>query len=1171
MKPRKSLSGKLYLLVIAAVAAAVLTSTSLTIWQETSRNVIVKQQSLFAVAQVFASAAGPATASRDQLATLHAMRAIAQIAGLLHARIVTSSGETLSAVGVATQLDTALRVDGNTGFAIWRALTPRSMEISVPVVHEGATVGQFVLIVDTSDLTANLLSTLGLTLPGALIALGVGLLVALRLKGSITEPLVELTSAMGRIRRTHQYDSKVKVRSDDEVGMLVEGFNVMLEEINARDRRLEDHLHGLEITVAERTSDLSTAKEAAETANVAKSAFLATMSHEIRTPMNGMMVMADLLAASELPAAQKRYANVIAKSGQSLLAITNDILDFSKIEAGKMDLENVVFDPAEIVDDVVSLFAEQARTSGLDLAAYVAAETPRCIKGDPIRLQQIIGNLINNALKFTERGCVLVTVEPDKAKSALWFCIADTGVGIPRNKIKQIFSPFSQADQSTTRRFGGTGLGLTISKRLVEAMGGKLDVASDQAGSVFSFSVPINHIDLPRRLTPLAPYTSLGLIAFSGKATRFAATRYVTDAGLCAVDVDACDREIIGESALLLAEADRIPTLRRRFVGNDLRVVAIDAAGAANMERLIAEGLAQTSMQWPIRQCEFAAMLRHFSDPQGVAAAQPSSRPVLSPSAFSNMVALVADDSPVNREVAREALSKLGLRVDEAANGHQALESVAAKRYDVVFMDGSMPDLDGFEACRRIRASEDAFGGPKVPIVALTADVTGKARDAWREAGTDAILYKPFTLAALANCLVQLYPREASLGGHNTAYSGGTSQPKATPGSSDFALLDTSMLAQLEELAAQGRSEFVQRVCGLYLEHAPKCGQEIERALADKDVESLRRSAHTLKSMSFNIGANVLAQLCADVERATQEEAQDTRLQAQCRSLTITLLATLAALQDHVKSEGSFDNGSASDATTSASPVVTYLEPHHRLVEQEIAEGLRRSEFELAYQPLVDPAGQRTLGVEALVRWNRAPRNPMSPARFIPIAEKTGQIVELGQWTLAKACEDAKSWPDITIAVNVSTIQLQRRDFAPSIEALLQATGFDPARLELEITETAWSKNEEGLIRTLARLQNLGVGFSLDDFGSGYSSLTYLRRFPVNKIKIDRAFVTNVDQQLDSATIVQAIISIGRALGKKIVAEGVETEAEHRILGCCRSARAPRLPFRATDVGGAAI
>ena len=386
----------------------------------------------------------------------------------------------------------------------------------------------------------------------------------------------------------------------------------------------------------------------------------------------------------------------------------------------------------------------------------------------------------------------------------------------------------------------------------------------------------------------------------------------------------------------------------------------------------------------------------------------------------------MVDDSPVNREVAREALCKLGLRVEEAASGREALEAVSAKRYDVVFMDGSMPDLDGFEACRRIRASEAASGGARVPIVALTAHVAGKARDAWREAGMDAVLYKPFTLAALGQCLAQINPAFAS--GAQTM--DGLPHSEQTIAASETDLLDPAMLVQLEQLTAQGRSEFVQRVCALYLEHAPKCGEDIDRALAQNDLENLRRAAHALKSMSNNIGANVLGRLCADVECATLEEQQDTQLQAKCRSLATTLQATLVALQEYLKSRSA--NEEPTSAVASISPI-TYLEPHYRLIEQEIAEGLRRSEFELAYQPLVDPTGQHTLGVEALVRWNRAPRNPMSPDRFIPIAEKTGQIVELGQWILAKACDDAKAWPEITIAVNVSTVQLQRQDFAPSL------------------------------------------------------------------------------------------------------------------------------------------
>jgi EAL domain-containing protein (putative c-di-GMP-specific phosphodiesterase class I)/HPt (histidine-containing phosphotransfer) domain-containing protein len=359
-------------------------------------------------------------------------------------------------------------------------------------------------------------------------------------------------------------------------------------------------------------------------------------------------------------------------------------------------------------------------------------------------------------------------------------------------------------------------------------------------------------------------------------------------------------------------------------------------------------------------------------------------------------------------------------------------------------------------------------------------------------------------------------------------------------------LLDARMLTQLEELDAHGRGEFVRHVSGLYLQHAPVCAEELARAAADKDLEGIARSAHSLKSMSYNMGANKLAQLCSDLEAAAYTEIDPADLSAQVRTVAYTLEATISAIRAYLETRGGAPPV-APDAAE-AGTQVSHLAPQHRLLQRELAEAIERNEFALNYQPIVDPTGRRTLGVEALVRWNRAPRNPMSPAQFIPIAEKTGQIVELGRWVLARACEDAKAWPGTSLAVNVSTVQLQRHDFAASIGAILDATGFDPRRLELEITETAWSKSEHAVMRTLEQLQRIGVQLSLDDFGTGYSSLTYLRRFPVNTIKIDRVFVTNAHEEADSATIVRAIVGIGVSLGKKIVAEGVETEAQRRFL-----------------------
>ena len=356
------------------------------------------------------------------------------------------------------------------------------------------------------------------------------------------------------------------------------------------------------------------------------------------------------------------------------------------------------------------------------------------------------------------------------------------------------------------------------------------------------------------------------------------------------------------------------------------------------------------------------------------------------------------------------------------------------------------------------------------------------------------------------------------------------------------------MMSQLEELDAHGRGEFVQHVCTLYLQHAPECVEELSKAIAESDIERLARGAHALKSMSYTMGANRLAQGCADLEAAAYAGNDPAILAQQSSAIAATLEATLGAIRSYLEGRKGPAPPVATESASTAGADMSHLAPQHKLLQMELAEAIERGEFTLNYQPLVDRTGARTLAVEALVRWNRGPRNPMSPAQFIPIAEKTGQIVALGEWVLTRACEEAKSWPEIALAVNVSTVQLQRHDFAASIEAILQSTGFDPHRLELEITETAWSKNEDAVTRTLEQLQKIGVRFSLDDFGTGYSSLTYLRRFPVNTIKIDRAFVMNVHEEADSATIVHAIINIGSALGKKVVAEGVETEAQRQFL-----------------------
>ena len=328
-------------------------------------------------------------------------------------------------------------------------------------------------------------------------ALGLALAITLRMQRIITRPLTGLVGAMQRVAASHDYALSAPHSEISELKILIEGFNGMLAEIRERDRQIARSYAELEGQVQDRTRDLRAAKEAAEAsrvmadeANAQKSSFLATMSHEIRTPMNGMLVMAELLARSQLPATAQRYADVIWRSGRSLLAIINDILDFSKIEAGRLEIERAPLDVAETVGTVLDLFGERARAKDLDLAARIDVNAPRSIVGDVVRLTQIISNLVNNALKFTERGGVLVTVEPGAEPGSIRFAVQDTGVGIAADKLQTIFAAFSQADMSTTRRFGGTGLGLAISQRLAHAMATEILVASEPgSGSVFSFTL----------------------------------------------------------------------------------------------------------------------------------------------------------------------------------------------------------------------------------------------------------------------------------------------------------------------------------------------------------------------------------------------------------------------------------------------------------------------------------------------------------------------------------------------------------------------------------------------------------------------------------------------------------------------------------------------------------